>query len=634
MKYFILLFLSASVMSQNFIKEIHGAVLSEEREPVFGAVVRIDNTTLGTVTDSEGKFKIKNLPPMLRSLTVSAIGFKTKTISADFLISDSLTIFLISSPVQTPTVMVTANKHEQAVEDVPVSVNILDTKNLERHNSVSLDDALRYVPGINFQQNQINIRAGSGYSRGVGSRVLLLIDGMPLLSGDTGEITFESLPVFQIDRIEVVKGAGSALYGSGALSGVINVLTKSISEKTQIRWKTFGGIYSQPSFREWKWTSSLRTLSGEYLGYENTFNKTAVSLSVQHSADDGYRESDWIKRLAGYGKIQYSITPYQSITFSTNLYSHTRADFLWWKDLNNALIPDDAQRNITVKSLRWNSSFHYKNFFNEKFFLDVKGINFHSEWYRDSIGIRGIDFSRSNANSVDVQGIYFFSPENILTVGVDANTDEVTSKTFGTHSSIGTALYLQDEYHLNENIIAAAGFRYDIQQVNTLSANTQINPKVGFRYNIFPVTSLRASFGSGFRSPSIAELFVSTSNTGSSVLVVPSTNLHPERSRTYEIGINQILNKFMIFDWALFQTDFTDLIDVDVQLDPFYNAPVIRFKNITQARIQGYEAGLTTSFYKNLFLWNIHYNYNWAIDRTTKKFLRFRPRHIAMSSIT
>jgi iron complex outermembrane receptor protein len=134
-----------------------------------------------------------------------------------------------------------------------MSVSTMDAGSISRRNIITLDDALRYVPGVNLTEYQVNVRGSSGYSRGAGSRVLLLVDGIPFVTGDTGEMNFETLPVGQIERVEVVKGAASALYGSSALGGVINVITKRIPEQPETRIRAFGGFYGTPSFPQWDW---------------------------------------------------------------------------------------------------------------------------------------------------------------------------------------------------------------------------------------------------------------------------------------------------------------------------------------------------------------------------------------------
>ena len=124
----------------------------------------------------------------------------------------------------------------------------MDAAEIRQRNSTSLDDALRYVRGVNMTGTQVNIRGSSGYSLGAGSRVLMLLDGIPFFAGDTGELNFEAIPMGQVDRIEVVKGASSALYGSNALGGVINIITKPIPETPETIVRTYGGMYNRPTY--------------------------------------------------------------------------------------------------------------------------------------------------------------------------------------------------------------------------------------------------------------------------------------------------------------------------------------------------------------------------------------------------
>ncbi|MDP1677165.1 MAG: TonB-dependent receptor [Bacteroidota bacterium] len=631
---FIAIIFSSLIFPQSK-NSVRGKVISfEEKSPIIGASVFVPNTSIGTSTGIDGKFIITNLPSANATLIISAIGFKPINVAVESDSAIEMVIELSSSPVQTQTVVVTANKRQQTLEEVPVSMSIIDAKLISSRTAISVDDALRYIPGVNFNQTQMNIRASSGYSRGVGSRVLMLVDGMPLLAGDTGEITFESIPIFQIDRVEVLKGAGSALYGSGALGGVINVLTKEISEEPLFRWKTYSGMYSSPKFDEWKWSDKTRFTNGEYIGFEQKFDNIGISTSLHRTFDDGYRENDWLRRYSGFLKIKYDFSPTQAFTFTTTGFLQQRGDFLWWKNLTNALRPADGQRNASVTSLRWNNTAHYTLYVNENIFGDVKVVHFHSNWHRDSLNLKRMDESSSDAFTVDAQGNLIVNKQNILTVGIVGNREEVQSMTFGTHVSNGFALYLQDEFTFMQNFSATAGVRYDVQQVKGLSQNEQINPKFGMRYSPYEGSTLRASVGRGFRAPSIGELYVSTSNTGSSIVVVPSTYLKPEHSWSYEIGGTQLISGESMVDIAFFQSDLSDLIEPSVELDQTLNAAVVRFRNITQARIQGFETGYHSQWFDRALSFEVNYNYNWAVNRETGSFLKYRPRHIAMTNIS
>lgn len=609
---------------------VHGRVVSADGgEPVVGAAVLVTRTMLGTTTNESGTFTLRNIPDDRNSVTVSALGFHSSTVLLTESDSQFVTIPLEASPIQTQPVVVTATKREQSLEEVPVSMNIIGSQEFERRNTVRLDDALRYVPGVNFQQSQVNIRASSGYSRGVGSRVMLLIDGMPLLSGDTGEITFEAMPVFQIDRVEVVKGAGSALYGSGALGGVINVLTKAIGEGRTMWWRLYGGAYAAPAFDDWKWSDKTRWMNGQAFGYSETFGEMGIAASVQRLSDDGYREQDWMRRYHAFVKFRYRISAYQSLTVTSNLFQQYRGDFLWWKDLKNALRPAVSQRDMRVSSLRFNNGIAYSQIITEDISYEAKLVHFRGNWYRDSLAGKRLDESVSDALVADVQGNLMIRGIGMLTAGLTGTFDRVKANIFGDHTANGAAVYVQQEYQPMEGVSATAGIRLDRHQVTGLPSTEEVTPKFGVRYTFEEGQTVRFSAGQGFRAPSIGELYTSTRNTGSAALIIPSIGLQPERSAAYEISSSRILSRSLRLEAAVFHSDYHDLIEPHVQSDTALKAVTVNFHNITQARIQGMELSLYSAFLSRTVMLDGHYNYNWAVDAVSGAFLRFRPRHVA-----
>ena len=153
-------------------------------------------------------------------------------------------------------VVVSANRRVQAVQDVPITVSVLSAEDLDQRSITRLDDALRYVNGIVVARDQVNIRGTSGFALGVGSRAAVLLDGFSLLSGDNGDIKFDVLPVSDIERIEIVKGAGSALYGTGALGGVIQLITKDPGDSLTVYSRLYGGLYTDRPFQQWQYSSS------------------------------------------------------------------------------------------------------------------------------------------------------------------------------------------------------------------------------------------------------------------------------------------------------------------------------------------------------------------------------------------
>ncbi|MBP9211290.1 MAG: TonB-dependent receptor [Bacteroidetes bacterium] len=602
---------------------------AEDGSPIAGASVVVTRTMIGTATDAEGRFEIRGVPADRRSVTVTALGFHSLTVQITEPDTQDLSISLQPSMIQTQMVVVTATKREQSLEEVPVSMNIIGAAEIEQRNTTALDDALRYVPGVNFQETQVNIRASSGYSRGVGSRVMLLIDGVPMLTGDTGEITFEAIPVYQVERVEVVKGAGSALYGSGALGGVINVLTKPIANRPEVWWRMYGGAYDEPAYDQWKWSDGTRWLNGQAAGYSSTFGDIGLAASVQRISDDGFREQDWLRRYNAYVKLRYQLSPYQTMTVTSNLFQQYRGDFLWWKDLKNALRPAASQRDIRVTSLRFNNSAAYTHLVTDDFSYQVKAAHFRGNWYRDSLAGKRLDESISDAVVTDLQGNLSIAELGMLTAGITGTFDRVRANIFGDHSASGGAAYLQQEFQAAEGLSAVAGLRFDHHQVAGLSSNAQLTPKFGIRYTPSEGHTIRFSAGRGFRAPSIGELYTSTRNTGSAAIIIPSIGLQPEESETYEISGSTMVTGSVRFEAALFHSDYRGLIEPQVKSDTVLKAVTLNFRNITEARIQGFELSLYTNMLDRSLTVNGHYNYNWGVDAVTGAFLRFRPRHVA-----
>jgi iron complex outermembrane receptor protein len=612
---------------------------AKTQEPLAGVNVLLRGTVRGTTTDTHGKYLLRGVPAGTFNISFSLIGYTTQTIQQISIQSDSalhLDVSLVQAPIQTEQVVVTASRREQSLRDVPVSVSTVTYKMIADRLSVTLDDALRYVPGVNMMSDQVNIRGSTGYSRGVGSRVLILIDGLPYITGDTGEINWETFPMFQIDRIEVVKGAGSTLYGSSALGGVINVITKEIGDTPEIRFRLFSGIYDKPSYAEWNWYSTPRFNTGGFFSYSNRVGSFGYLISASRSVDDSYRVNDVYHRWGIYSKLNYNFSQSQSLTLMTNIQWRKHGNYFWWKSLKEATRPADAQLNGEVNSARGNVSLAYKNILSDRFFYSLKAIYFGNFWQDDSAG-RVNNTSAAHFAQLEAQATYTTSSAHFLTFGLAANYTRVISDIFGSHPGVGAAFYIQDELVPFQSLKLTAGIRYDWQRVwkeifasPAASSPSQFNPKIGLVFSPSPTTTLRASYGEGFRYPSISELFTSVSTGASQVKIVPNDSLKPERSVSFEIGGSQWLGERVFLDLALFQSDYYDLIEAGVNPNRFE----ILFSNITRARIRGFEFGIKTDWFDRFMSTDFSYTYTNPVDLNQNTVLKFRSRHLFYASLS
>lgn len=640
----LLVFLTTGVLGQTTTGTIAGTVKDAETgQPVVGANVTLRGSFIGAATDVNGKFRLLRVPVGVHTVLVSMLGYERLTIegvTVDRGEVRTLDIAVRPQPLQREPVVVTASRREQSLQEVPVSIATVTARIIADRNNVTLDDALRYVPGVNMMTDQVNIRGSTGYSRGVGSRVLVLLDGLPYITGDTGGIDWETIPMFEVDRLEVVKGAGSALYGSSALGGVINVITRDTRSASEFRFRAFSGLYDKPRYPEWDWSSKPRFNSGLVMGYSGTMSSLSYLASVSRTVDESYRENDAYHRWSFFTKWKWEISNSQSLTIAGNYLGRTHGNFFWWKNLREATRPADGQRDGLVTSRRGNLSLAYKEFLSDKFFYTVKGIYFGNFWRDDSAG-RVNNVSASHLFNLDVQATYDINRFNVLTFGAAGNYDLVSANLFGTHPGVGGAAYAQDEIVVTPDMKLTAGLRLDWQKVSVLKGTAQLNPKLGFVYMPDKQTSVRASFGSGFRYPAIGELYIESSTNVSAVAVLPNLDLKVEKSTSYEVGINRSIAQSMNVDLAFFSSDFENLIEPSVQFKRYRPDPsspveregyVIQFDNVTKARIQGLEAEIKVEWLKKLFSTNLGYTYTWPRDLVENAILKFRPRHLLYAS--
>lgn len=615
----------------------------ESGNPLEGANVIVRGTLLGAATDREGRFIIRGLLPRSCTIVVSMVGFRPaviENIRATDPPQPAVEIVLKPTPIPTEQIVVTASRREQDLREVPASLAVITARSIADRNIVTMDEAMRYVPGVTVLQDQINIRGSSGYSRGVGSRVLLLLDGLPFLTGDTGEINWETIPVRDVERVEVIKGAGSALYGSSALGGVINVLTRSIPERSEFRFRLSSGLYDRPRYEEWNWYAKERFQSGVTLGYAGRLGPAGISVSIGRSVDESYRENDAYHRWTVFAKGQVDLSEARQLSVVFNMLNRTHGNFFWWKSLRDATRPADIQRNGSVKSTRGNLSLAFRETVSERLFYVVKGMYFGNFWKDDSAG-HGMNVSTSHRLQTDAQLTYAVAEDNFLTLGVAANADDVESNLFGTHGGYGMAAYVQDEWRFAERANLTVGARYDMQKVSALAGAGRISPKIGVTYGLSPSATFRASVGAGFRYPSIGELFVSSSSNVSQLVILPNPHLKPETSLTGEVGAWTRVSENVEVDLALFWNEFNNLIEPGVTLKPIRLSPsdtaevtraVAEFANITRARIVGAEAGLTITWVERLLATDVGYTVLWPEDLSQNTILKFRSRHTLHAS--
>ena len=179
-------------------------------------------------------------------------------------------------------------KFDKALEDQTVSMEIIRPEIIENKNTRSIETALDQTPGLNILDGEPQIRGGSGFTFGVGSKVAVIVDDMPMLSGDAGRPEWGFIPVENISQIEVIKGAASVLSGSSALSGSIHIRTAYPKSKPLTKVNVYGGFYSKPSQEGATWWNDFPLITGVNFLHSRMIKNFDLVVGGNFNYDHGY----------------------------------------------------------------------------------------------------------------------------------------------------------------------------------------------------------------------------------------------------------------------------------------------------------------------------------------------------------
>lgn len=566
-------------------------------EPLAAANIVVEGTVLGAAADANGRFSIRGLTPGKYTLLVSMIGYRTERPQVEIYPSSQINveIRLRQTVINFNPVVVTASKRSQRLETSTSSIEMLSGQEIEARNHFVLNDALAEVPGVNFMEESINIRGSSGYSRGIGSRVSVLVDGVPVNSVDMDGTDWNILPVLAVDRAEVVKGALSALYGSDATGGVVNLVTQTPSSHPTTRIFAIAGAYDKPYTDTFKWTDRLLRYDGLELSHSRRFGRLGLFASVGRHESTGYRQNGHYQRTKVSGKVTYSFGNASRLTLFGTWIKEKRGEFIQWLDQNHPFLVPESDFNNRVNL---NHVFVYARYdwpLSSRLLLHLRS-SLNSALLGNQFAISG-EFNPGQGFGNEIQ-ITYLPPGHVVTLGGSYRYAKADSKFWqGLHEENAYALYLQDEANLFlPNLNLTVGARLDRHTISNIEEQ-QLNPKIGLNYRPFAGTTLRGSVGKGFRYPSVVERFVKINFGGFNI--VENRELRPETAWTKEVSVRQHLNRDWFVEASVFQNDYKDFIQAVADA-----SGTVQFQNVNKARIRGIELATRGAWLRGLFsLW-------------------------------
>ncbi|MFN5846643.1 MAG: TonB-dependent receptor [Flavobacteriia bacterium] len=650
------------------ISQIKGRVLAKDSgEPLSGAtILSSENNT--TRSDFYGNFELTaGTFPLILVTSKSPFLNDTSEIKSN----TEITIYL-QLPVRTmDAVVVSAGRRAQKVEEVTVSMEILKPALINNKGITDLEQAVNQSPGVFAMDGQVSIRGGGGYAYGAGSRVLLLWNGIPMVSPDVGDVKWNAIPMENASQIEIIKGASSVLYGSGALNGVISMSEKDPSRKGELTAKIQSGIYDNPKRASLKWWSKNPTFHSADVYYGKMHKRVGYTFSMNGFTSDGYRKGEVEDRARFGGSLVFrpeKVPQLKAGLFYNAQYQYTGNFILWESDslgyiAQGGMEPMAPGSTLSYqKSIRLNVDPYVK--FTDKF---KNKHELKTRYYLVSTGNMTELYASAKAELfyADYQFQHSLGKGNLI-LGATSNKGMIKSSVFNNHVSNSAAVYGQIERKFGK-LDFSGGMRLEYFQQDTKTPDSEWRGlpfypilRAGAHYQAWRATHLRVSFGQGIRFPSVAERYVATSSGG--VIVFPNPELRAEKGYSAELGVKQVVKigewKAM-FDAAAFINDYSNMIEFTFGL---YNPPGFapsldwlgfRAENAEAARITGLELSFNSSgkikevevislvgyTYMNPISKNTNPEYIYGVtgiggfSDTNSRMLKYRFNHLAKADI-
>lgn len=476
-------------------------------------------------------------------------------------------------------VVITATKTKKQVKDISSTVEIITREDIAGSDSKSCMDVLNSLPGVfihktgDFGRADIVIR-GLGDK---GTKVMVLINGMPVKMGLFGCTVTHSLPLNNVERIEVIKGAASVLYGSDALGGVINIITRKPEKGFETDINVSYGSFNVQGYQ---------VQHGANLGDFNYF------VSGDYRSSDGHVDHSKFSGKDASATFGYKLNDVVSLDFGGKYFKGYKEEPL--RSTDPVSVVANTWNDYERGNIDLTASFDWKEWSAFiKTYTNLGEHLFSDGWH-----------SRDYVYGAVVNACGKIFENNELTVGSDFRKQAGESFGFpiGYWSKNEYAVYVRDEHTLFEKLILSAGARYNIDQIS----GSIVVPQFSAVYHFSDATAVRTLVNEAFRSPQLTDLYL---------FPVSNAQLKPERVWNYELGLKQKIIHGMDIDVAGFIMEAVDFIET---VKTSATKAGFQFQNTGNYEFKGVEAGLNACLTDNLIS-KIYYTYFYSGDRTQGK---------------
>ena len=546
---------------------IRGTVCDESDNPLIGAKVAVeDDKSLQTVSDVNGRFSLSVPHNNAVTLVLSFIGYKEKFINIKEGNNIDDVFYLIEDGNSLNEVVVTGTRTPRVLKDAPILTRVISSDDIQKSDATNIADLLQSeLPGIEFsysmdQQTSLNM---SGFG---GNAILFLIDGERVAGETLNNIDYSRLTLDNVERVEIVKGAASSLYGSNAVGGVINLISKKAKKPWSANLNGRIGAHNDQ-----RYGLGLGTKT-KY--FNNSFNFQYHKLG----ALDLERDGDYSQI---YGSDSYNFKDRLIFTPFEDMKIIAKAGY-FFKERNSSSTKHDRYRDFNA-GVKGNYDINEKNSVELSYTFDQYDKSDYN--MQSKLDVR--DYSNVQHN-VRALYNYNFSDNNYLTAGADYMRDYLMSYQFengGSHKQYTADAFAQIDYSFGKfNVIGA--LRYDYFSESSLH---HVSPKLGLMYK-FDHGSLRASYASGFRAPTLKEMYMSF-DMANIFMIYGNPELDPEYSDNFLITGEYNLGRY---NFTL--SGFYNIVDdrITIAWDKGRNGMV--YCNMKTVKITGVDANASVKY--------------------------------------
>ncbi len=619
LKFFVLIFVfinANKLLSQNII--VSGQIISEvDKQPIVGVNILLVGSRTGTISDIDGKFAVNIHQNKKTNLRFSYTGFITENREIKCKMDTSLIIHLKEAIFDLNDVVVTATRTEKSLKDVPVLTQLIPAMRMKEIRGADISETLEsYIPSINFSRGKFGDHLTM---TGLDAKyVLFLVDGERMAGENYGNIDYSRLNTSNIEQIEVLKGASSTLYGSNAIGGVINIITKNVKEPFEVSY------YSGLSFLKPEGINlspvTINSINQELQDFQNNLytgfklNKFSSSTMIKQSQSYGF----------GYNKPSYLLK--------------SDPNLIW--NLNQKFKYDISDKLDAVLKVNY--------FSRERFEIDI--IPIHSKYFNIGSNLK-LNYKLNNKDNIQLslnsdkyQEFDVFENKNEIEKTYDNILNHIRilgniKLPFNQYFTIGSeylsetlfseriegeienvkdfTLFVQNDIKIGSKLNSIIGLRSNL---NTIFGSKLV-PQTSILYSLSNKIKIRGNFSMGYRTPLIKERYMRFQPT-SGLTIYGNDTLVPENSYHYSFS-TEYTNQLFNFSANIYynkiknqilelQTDKTIILNYD-------STDIYSFKyfNVSEAEAYGIEFNLSKKFpFGFSLLSSFNVNRNWDKTRS------------------